>query len=327
LLYDYFFIIANIALILLTVSIYVFNRYSVYLERNISQNISPDRDKIFNKINPKFHLLFKIILSGGLTFSVILLVAAILLNNHFTLANHLIKIDFLNFAFIAYQIVFSLSVIILIIFSLMYYRLKPDYRHQFIQGLSRVLFFIQLIGCIIGLFLYAVVTSNINMPTFLTYTPQQAVDFPYDLALLTYMPLLILLVLYFYSYRLFSGNRSLFTSKVYFVSYLLVFIALIILSGNFSLKFFKLLIPQATKHIVFHYSSGFAGLLWIYLVLMSLYSIIFTIFIFNNKDKFIGGQFAISYMLKLARVNFFSTMALGAISILPWILMEFYKYY
>ena len=114
---------------------------------------------------------------------------------------------------------------------------------------------------------------------------------------------------------------------MYLALYILVILGVLLVSINSSSKYFDLLSPDLSKQAIFNYTTGYAGVFWIYLSALSFMSIIFSIFIYRKRDKFIGSQFAISYTLKLANLNFYSTLSLFLITLLPLILLQYYKYF
>ncbi|NOG44013.1 MAG: hypothetical protein HND50_02215 [Calditrichaeota bacterium] len=92
------------------------------------------------------------------------------------------------------------------------------------------------------------------------------------------------------------------------------------------MKYFDLFGIGPTKHILFHYSTFYAGLALTYQIVLSFCGAIFSIFIYTKKGEFIGSQFAINYILKLARLNYFSTLGLLIISFVPWAMLELFKF-
>ena len=183
-----------------------------------------------------------------------------------------------------------------------------------------------LVGAASNVVMLYFLTENLLLPGLLTFTPERSSFLFMDFNSIFSMILTPLFFLYVYVYIKFSRKRSLATSKLYLVLYSIVILGILLLSFNYFTKYFDLLSPGLSKQAIFHYSTAYAGVFWIYLSTLSIMSIVFSIFIYKKKDKFIGSQFAISYTLKLAGLNFYSTLSLFMITLLPWILLQFYKY-
>jgi len=322
---DLLFLGANIFFLIYPFALGILNRYSVYLEKHL---LNPkDDEQNFQKSNTRFHILFRILSIGGIIASFILLIAIILINAKIVNAHHLTKIDITYFLFVVIQILYSFLVGFSIFFSFLYFRFKPDFRHVFIQKLSVILSIFIFAGAVINLILYYFLTENLILPGLLTFTPEQSDFFFKDFNVVFSLVLTILFLLYSYVYTKFSRKRTKATSRMYLVLYVLVLLGIVVVSFNSSTKYFDLLGPGLSKQAVFHYSTGYAGVFWIYLCALSFLSIIFSIFIYRKKDKFIGSQFAISYTLKLANLNFYSTLSLFLITLLPLILLQYFKYF
>jgi len=322
---DLLFLGSNIFFLIFPFALGVLNRYSAYLEKHL---LSPKKsDQNFQKSNAKFHFLFRVLTLGGITVSIIYLISIVLFNNKIINAHHLTKLDFSYFLFIVMQIFYTIFVGFSIFFSFLYFRFRPDYRHSFIQKLSVILSLFILVGAVINIVMYYLLTENLLLPGLLTFTPAKS-DFLFrDFNLVFSFVLTPLFLAYSYVYTKFSRKRTLATSRMYLGLYVLVIFGIILLSFNSSTKYFDLLSPGLSKQAIFYYTTGYAGVLWIYLSALSIMSIIFSIFIYKKKDKFIGSQFAISYTLKLAGLNFYSTLSLFLITLLPWILLQYYRYF
>ncbi len=322
---DLLFLGSNIFFLIYPFALGILNRYSAYLEKHL---LNPsDGDQNFQKSNTKFHFLFRILTIGGITVSIVYLISIVLFNNKIVNAHLLTKLDFSYFIFIVIQISYSILVGFSIFFSFLYFRFRPDYRHKFIQKLSVLLSLFILVGATINTVMFYLLSKNLLLPGLLTFTPEKS-DFLFkDFNLIFSLVLTLLFFVYSYVYTKFSRKRTLATSRVYVGLYVLVILGILLLSFNSFTKYFDLLSPGLSKQTIFHYTTGYSGIFWIYLCALSIMSIIFSIFIYKKKDKFIGSQFAISYTLKLAGLNFYSTLSLFMITLLPWILFQYYKYF
>lgn len=322
---DLLFLGSNIFFLLFPLLLGFLNRYSVYLQKHIKD--PSDDEQAFQKSNTRFHILFRILTIGGMVVGGIYLVSIILINNKILHTNQLTRIDLSYFVFITVQILYTLLFIFSIFFSFLYFRFRPDYRHTFIQKLSVVLSVFVLIGSSINIVLHYMITKNLILPSLLTFTPNQSNFLLKGYNVLPAIILTLLFMVYSYVYTKFSRKRTLATSRLYFVIYLMNILGIILISVNASTKYFDLLSPGLAKQVVFSYTTAYAGIFWIYLSTLSFMSIIFSIFIYRKKDKFIGSQFAISYTLKLASINFYSTLSLFIITLMPWMLLQYYTYF
>jgi hypothetical protein len=322
---DLLFLGSNIFFLLFPFALGILNRYSAYLEKHLANPANGEQN--YQKSNTKFHILFRILTVGGITASIIYFLSVILFNNKIMHAHHLTKLDFSYFVFIVIQILYSFLVGFSIFFSFLYFRFRPDYRHSFIQKLSVLLSIFILTGAVINIMMYLLLNENLLLPGLLTYTPGKSEFFLKDINVIFSIILTPLFLVYSYVYTKFSRKRTLALSRIYLGLYVLVLFGILIMSFNSSSKYFDLLGPGLSKQAIFGYATGYVGVFWIYLCALSFLSIIFSIFIYKKKDKFIGSQFAISYTLKLASLNFYSTLSLFIITLLPWILLQYYKYF
>ena len=322
---DLLFLGSTIFFLIYPFALGILNRYSAYLDKHL---LNPSEgDQNFQKSNTKFHFLFRMLTIGGIVVSVIYLISIVIFNNKIINAHHLTKLDFSYFLFIVIQIFFSILVTFSIFFSFLYFRFRPDYRHKFIQKLSAVLSLFIFVGAVINIAMYYLLTENLLLPTLLTFTPGKSDFLVNDFNLVFSLVLTPLFLVYSYVYTKFSRKRTLATSRVYLGLFVLVIFTIFLSSINSFTKYFDLLSPDLSKQAIFHYTTAYAGVFWIYLCVLSIMSIIFSIFIYKKKDKFIGSQFAISYTLKLAGLNFYSTLCLFTITLLPLILLQYYKYF
>jgi hypothetical protein len=180
---------------------------------------------------------------------------------------------------------------------------------------------------IISFIIYQYLQNDISLPQLFSYSQLGSKSLLLQMQWFVYAPLIIIFLLYVYVYRKFSRKRTPVTSRIYLLVYLVVLLLMLIVSANSAIKYFDLFTLSVIRQNLFHYSTAYAGVFWTYLFALSLCSIFFSIFIFMRKDKFIGSQFAISYTLKLAHINFYSTLLLCLLTIMPWILLEFYKHF
>lgn len=325
-LYDYLFLGSNFSLLFLPIIFYFLNRYSCALQKAQAQNSLID-DKKFHALNSQFLILFKITFILIIVFSVLQIVSILIFNNELIKTNNLIKIDFAFFVFSFLQSLFLITNFFLTFFAFLYFKFKPDYRHHFVQKIFKLFTILIFAGGSTGLMLYYKLSLHLALPELLTYSSKSASLNFLELNLITYGPLLILFFIFSYSYRVFSKKRNIKTSRYYLMAYFITILATAILFFNFSLKYFEIFGVISTKNVLFHYSTFYAGLVLSYLFSLSFYGIIFSTFIYMKQRKFIGSQFAVSYTLKFARLNFYSTLGLVILIVFPWAMLEFYNYF
>jgi len=324
LLYDYLFLSSNFFILLLPIIFYFLHSYSSTIQKTFSQESTED-DKKFHAHNSRFQILFKIVFVLIILFTLTQIASILIFNNELLKTNNLVKVDSGTFIFSLIQFIFLITNLFLIFFSFLYYRFKPAYRHHFVQRFFKIYSILLFTGGITGFLFYYDISIGLSLPELLTYSSKSISNNILVFNYLTYTPLLVLFFFYTYSFRLFVKKRSLRTSKLYLITYAISILMIAFLFFNFGLKYFELFGVTSTKQILFHYTTLYSGLLLVYLFSLSFYGIIFSIFIYMKKGHFIGSQFAISYTLKLANLNYYSTLALILIVIFPWAMYEFYS--
>ncbi len=324
-LYDYLFLSSNFFLLFLPIFFYFLNSYSSAIEKTLTQKPAEDNKKFHNN-NSRFHILFKIVFILVIVFSSLQVGSLLVLNIDLIKVNNLLRIGFDFYLFYLLQTVMLMTNFFLIFFSFLYFRFKPTYRHRFIQKLFKIFTVLIIAGGSIGLILYYNLVIHLSIPELLTYSSKSIPRNFLELNSITYGPLLILFFIFTYTYRLFSKKRNAKTSNLYLITYFITIIMIAILFFNFGLKYFDIFGATSTKLHLFHHSTFYAGLVLTYLFSLSFYGIIFSIFISLKKSEFIGNQFAVSYSLKLAQINYYSTLGLVLITIFPWVMLNFYNY-
>jgi hypothetical protein len=305
--------------------LFLVSRNSKALQESLKSK-SEDQ-KRFNRLNSKFHIYFRLTIISGIAFAFTQLASVLMFNHELININSLLFIDFRYFIFIAGHIIFSVVTLAILVFSLLYFRFKPDYRHHFLQKLLRILSGIVFLFTVISLIFYQDLINGLAIPVLFGFNFLSANNFLLNIEWMVYAPLVLIFFVYTFAYRRFSRKRTHVNSRIYLLFYLLVIFAILFFSVNSGIRYFDLFASTTEKQSLFHYSAIYAGVFWLYLFSLSICSIIFSIFIFLKKDKFIGGQFAISYTLKLAHLNFYSTQLLLLLTIMPWVLLEFYKHF
>ncbi|MCB0282893.1 MAG: hypothetical protein H6627_01520 [Calditrichae bacterium] len=304
---------------------FLVSRYSRALHESITTKV--DDQKRFNRLNNKFHLFFKTSVIAGILLSLTQLISVMLFNFDLIKVNSLLYIDFKYIFFVVFQVLSFVIICSLLLLSLLYFRFKPDYRHNFLQQIMKSLVFIIYIFNALLFVVYLSLLKDIAVPELFNYNPFSNDKVLLEIQWYLYLPLIIVSVFYSWAYRKFSHKRTNVTSRIYLLLYLLITILIVVISINSGIKYFQIFDFTIYKQKLFHYTSAYSGLFWVYLMALSFCSIIFSIFIFHKKDKFIGGQFAVSYTLKLASINFYSTQILFILTLAPWLMLEYFKHF
>lgn len=300
-------------------------KYSIYIKKYTFQPV--DDEKRFNSTNSKFHILYRIFCYSGLIIAVTALVALVLINNNYSELNKLLKLDFNFILLLCFEIFKTTTFIFLIILSLLFYRFKADYRYKFIQKLALILSVFCVLTVTASLALYYGTTLKVLEPVLVTDFSTAPLLVYSKLNMALFLISVLLVSLYSLMYKRFSRKRTAINSNFYLGFYFILLSMLLHMLYTTSIQYLGFNDPDPLKLKLFTFSYGFSGFLLMYLIYLSFYSILFSIFIIKRKDKFIGSQFAVSYTLKLASLNFYSTMALFLISILPFTLLSYFKYF
>jgi hypothetical protein len=326
LLYDYLFLSSNLFLLFSPIIFYFLNKYSLSLQNTLKQQLVED-DKKFHTQNSRFHILFKTVLILIAVFSISQLISVLVFNNELIKANSLIKIDFTFFMFVVSQATYLITNLFLIFFSFIYFRFKPSYRHHFIQKFFKFFTIFLFVEGLFGLILYFNLAINLSLPELLTYSSNTINSNLLVQNPLSYILVVIFFFIFTYTYRLFIKKRNPTTSRLYLLVYTITILIIAFLVFSFGFKYFEIFGVTSTSHILFHHTTFYVGIAVVYLFSLSFYGIIFAIFIYIKKSEFIGSQFAVSYLLKLANLNYYSTLGLVLIVIFPWVILEFYNYF
>ncbi len=323
---DYLFIGSTFFLLLIPIILYFLTQNSANIQRVLTQQ-NPTDDKKLQIYYARFHILFKIVIISTIVFSLVQLVALTIVNYDAINSDKLIKVDLVIFLLTTLQFIFALSNLVLIIFSFLYFRLKPSFRHPFIQRYFFYFSLVFIVSQLSAIVYYFLINSGFVLPELLTYSISNTSNgfIPFDYYV--YVALFILFVIFNITYRRFVKNRNSKSSRIYLITHLLTFFVFGIILYNFGIKYFDIVNASNIKLLIFHYRTYFIGLILIYLFLLSFYGIIFSVFIYQKKAQFIGSQFSISYTLKLARINYLGSLALFILINLPWILIEYYSYF
>ena len=319
------FFSSTLFFIFLPILLYLIYRYSRKIEESfLSKN---EDEKQFGRINNVFHFIYRLTVLSGIVFALIQIFSVIIFNNNLIYVNNLVHLNFWYFIYFILQIVFAAVISILLIFSFLYFRFRPDYRHHFLQRILKILAAISLLEGILSFLLYMNLIDGLILPVLFGNYVNQFQVVIFDLNWKTYLPAIFMAIIFTFVFRKFSRKRTPASSRIYLFIYLILLLFVTVFTINFSLKYFDLFSFSLQKLKIFHFSTAYSGIFWLYLVCLSFCSIIFSIFIFQKRDKFIGSQFAVSYTIKLAHINFYSTQILLILALLPWILLEFYKYF
>lgn len=321
---DYIFLGSNFIFILLPIAFFGLSRHSIFLQKHLTQPI--ENDRIFQNNNTRFFIIYRLILFGGIFTAALYFVSIVIINTNILTRPQLTQVSFIYFIFTFSQIVFSCIVIYLILFSLLFYRFKPEQRHLFIQAHAVVVSSFLLTGVLINIFLYYGVVKSQSLPALIVSSLSTLNILKNDLHPLIIVSILLIVSIYCFMYIKFSRKRNRTNARSLLIIYLIAFFAIIYLSINLGSNYFGIFDGGMTKQLLFDLRLGFSGVLWIYLSTLSFFSIFFSVFIFNKKDQFIGSQFAINYTLKLVRINYYSTLCLLTISLVPWISFYYFKY-
>lgn len=320
--YDIIFLSTNVYYLILPLVLLFFNKLSAYLGKYNTQTV--DDEQLFSSNNIKFHLLFKLIFYSGIIISISSIVTIIIINSFFIQLNRLIQIDFTFFLLVIIYLVLSFSVLFILSLSLLYYRLKPDSRHPFIQRLSTLLSIISLTGSATSLLIYYGVLNRIIKPI-IVLSEYRYFNQSEEIISLIFLSAFIFILFYTITYKKYCRKRTQINAKLYSGFYFIMMMILMVLTFINGNKYFELSLMNSSKLNLFSHQYGFAGIMYLFLSLVSAYSIVFAIFIYNKKDKFIGSQFAVSYTLKLAGLNYLSTVVILIICALPYLLLNYFN--
>lgn len=304
---------------------FMVSRYSRALHETLTLKV--DDQKRFNRLNNKFHLFFRVTIIAGILLSFSQVISVMLFNFDLIKVNSLLYIDFKYIFFAVFQVLSFVIICGLLLLTLLYFRFKQDYRHYFLQKMMRGLVFVVYVFNAVLFVFYLSLLKDIAVPELFNYNPFSNNKIILNMEWYVYLPLIIVSLSYSWSYRKFSHKRTNVTSRIYLLFYLLITVLIIVISLNSGIKYFQIFDFTIYKQKLFHYTSAYSGLFWVYLMALSFCSIIFSIFIFYKKDKFIGGQFAVSYTLKLASINFYSTQILFILALVPWLMLEYFKHF
>lgn len=312
--------------LLMPAGFYFLNKYSAFLHKHLTQPI--EDDKIFLSNKTRFQVTFRILFLGGILLSIIYLLSALsissgIVNNSAELspsANY-------YFYFILIQIVLAFILLNFLLFSFLYYRLKPDERHPFIRKFTVITSSILFFNALFNIPYYFSVVKNQSLPILLaSINPQPVQTMILEINPLLPAIMIIIVSIYCFIYLKFSRNRNNVNAKLFLILYLVTLMAIMYISLNFTAGYFDVFKSGFSKQNLFDINTGYSGVLWIYLAILSLSSILFSLYIFIKRKNFIGSQFATNYILKLAKVNLYCTLSLGIIAMVPWIFTYYFKY-
>ncbi len=159
---DFIYLGSNFIFLLLPIAFFALKKYSVFLHTHLTQPI--EEDIYFQRNNVRFHIIYKIILIGGISISILYMISVLFINLKILNIHQLTQVDFVYFIFTFSQILFSIILVYLIISLLLYYRFKANERHAFIQNQSVLISVTVLLGVFMNLILYYLLVGSLSLP-------------------------------------------------------------------------------------------------------------------------------------------------------------------
>lgn len=312
--YDYSILSALILSSLLILIIGIFR--SILLKITAAQTNDSDENYLIhvNKVNIILKILFFLLLVIGLSKLTFIISYPIEINqlsiNVSFYSLHFFYITAQGFIFFLYFLFFFLL--------LLFHRLKLDFRYSYLLKVLNFFLYFILADLLSSFIIYIQINFDLLLPgNFIKDMKPVEIEQGFNKS---YLILLLSGLFYIIFYLRFQKRRSRFNSRIYGVFYFTTIILIIYLTKMNLPYFFETNSSLYSGISIYGYQSGFAGLVWLFVLLSGICSQIYSTVVLSQKSHFISVHHNINYFLQLNRVAFISTVGLIIITSLPLIL-------